>query len=544
MTSRPAIERSAPARSGKARLAALALALGLFALTGACAVAEQVQSPPASPSPSRAPATIAGKPFPTATPGPSTSLTASPARTPSRTPSPGPTDTPSPSPTARPRSGPTLGAYSTPVETQVTEIPSPMPRLELDASIVNILLLGSDQRDGDSGYRTDTLIVASINKQAGSVTLLSIPRDLFVYIPGWRMQRINTADSHGAGADFPGGGPALLQQTILYNLGIPIHYYARIRFEGFKKVVDTLGGIEVPVACDLTDWRLISPDLDPTLEENYELYTLPAGVQTMDGDLALWYARSRRNTSDFDRARRQQQVLRAIFDKGMRLDILPQIPRLYQQFRELIATNMGLGEIGQFIPLAREIYGDGVRVKSRFIGANETLAWTTPNNGASVRLPNGPQIERLLLEAFQPPASNRLRRAAPRVEIWNGTTNEQLTALAADRLEWDGFAPLIGEADRRDYANTTIIDFTTSDKNSRIPDLKKIYRIADARILAQPDPDAEVDYRVILGADYNPCTFYYPPATPTPTPSQSPEPIEGAAAPTAGTPAPPASPTP
>src|SRR5574337_1057300 len=177
------------------------------------------------------------------------------------TPTPG--FTPTPSPTARPGIDPTLGAATPdPLATPSIPIPEPMPQLHLDKDIVNILLLGRDTARGSNSYRTDVIIVVSINKKTNSVTLLTIPRDLYVYIPGWTMNRINTASLHGDAIGYPGGGVALLEQTILYNLGIPIHGWARIDFDGFKEVVDLLGGVDIPVSCEMTDWRLKDPALD------------------------------------------------------------------------------------------------------------------------------------------------------------------------------------------------------------------------------------------------------------------------------------------
>src|SRR5574337_1150486 len=157
---------------------------------------------------------------------------------------------------------PTPGCTPPPPAPPSIPIPEPMPQLHLDKDIVNILLLGRDTARGSNSYRTDVIIVVSINKKTNSVTLLTIPRDLYVYIPGWTMNRINTASLHGDAIGYPGGGVALLEQTILYNLGIPIHGWARIDFDGFKEVVDLLGGVDIPVSCEMTDWRLKDPALD------------------------------------------------------------------------------------------------------------------------------------------------------------------------------------------------------------------------------------------------------------------------------------------
>src|SRR4029077_14866073 len=135
---------------------------------------------------------------------------------------------------------PTLGAFSiTPLAnaTLVTPNPTAVTAQTVAPAIVNVLLIGTDSRAIDPTFRTDTLIVVSINKDAGTVSLLSIPRDLFVYFPTDGMGRINLAFQAADSLGFKGGGPALLEQTILYNLGIPIQYYALVNFDGFRQVV-------------------------------------------------------------------------------------------------------------------------------------------------------------------------------------------------------------------------------------------------------------------------------------------------------------------
>ncbi|HEX6035483.1 MAG TPA: LCP family protein, partial [Anaerolineales bacterium] len=132
---------------------------------------------------------------------------------------------------------------------------------------VNFLLIGSDRRSGTS-FRTDTMVIAILRPHEGQVSLISIPRDLWVSIPGWENQRINTAYQHGISVDYPGGGPGLLKDTIQYNLGIRIDHTAMVDFDGFRQIVDTLGGVDVPVSCAYTDWRLIDPSYDPENENN------------------------------------------------------------------------------------------------------------------------------------------------------------------------------------------------------------------------------------------------------------------------------------
>jgi LCP family protein required for cell wall assembly len=422
------------------------------------------------------------------------------------------------SPTARPGIDPTLGVSSPdPLAELVTAVPPPAAQLRLDAEVINILLIGRDTPKDSGTYRTDVMIIASINKKAGAVSLLTLPRDLFVYIPGWTMNRINTAAAHGDAIGYPGGGVALLEQTILYNLGIPIHGWARIDFEGFKDVVDILGGVDVPVSCEMTDWRLKSPELDQQNADNWELFTVTPGIWHMDGEMALWYARSRKRSSDFDRSRRQHQVLRAMFDKGLSLNALTKVPELYQQYSAIVDTDLGLGDVLQFVPMATSL--NPSRIKSRFVGRGQVWSWTTPG-GAAVLLPDAAAIAQVVNETFQPPADNVLARAATQVEVWNGTANADWSALAADNLKWAGLAPVLGKADSTHYAITTLYDFSTSAKNSPRKALQELFDIADANVIATPDSNAPHPFRVVLGTDFTSCAtpVSQPHATPTPGP--------------------------
>ena len=130
-----------------------------------------------------------------------------------------------------------------------------MPTLDRHGDdLLNILLLGNDGEITNDGFlRTDTMIVVSINRTAGTVAMLSLPRDLYVYIPGWTMQRLNLAYIHGQAGGWPGGGFGLLRQTLLYNFGINVHYYAMVNLTGFKAIVDAVGGVDLAVDCAIED---------------------------------------------------------------------------------------------------------------------------------------------------------------------------------------------------------------------------------------------------------------------------------------------------
>lgn len=258
---------------------------------------------------------------------------------------------------------------------------------------VNILFLGVDQRPQESGpTRTDTLIVVSLDPATGTAGMLSIPRDLWVEIPGFQEGRMNQAHFFGDAQSYPGGGPALAMSTVEYNLGIPIHYYVRINFQGFREIIDALGGITVDVPHEIRDNQY--PD------ENYGYMSIyiPAGVQNMDGETALRYARTRHGSSDFDRARRQQQILLAIRDKALSLNLLPKLPDLIRSLGHTVDTDLTPGEVLALAPIAARI--DPARIKTAVIDETMTLR-VIMESGADVLFPDRTLICQVVQEIFQ-----------------------------------------------------------------------------------------------------------------------------------------------
>jgi polyisoprenyl-teichoic acid--peptidoglycan teichoic acid transferase len=383
--------------------------------------------------------------------------------------------------------------------TPVTPVPPPVQILSSPETI-NFLLLGSDRRG--RSYRTDAIIIVSVRPRDHLVTLISIPRDLFVYIPGWTMQRINTAYQHGEITNYPGGGQQLVKDTILYNLGIQINHVALVEFNGFKQIVDTLGGIDVPVVCAYTDWHIIDPERSESSPSNWRLFTLGPGLVHMDGDLALWYSRSRLRSSDFDRGRRQQEVLRAIYSKGMSINVIPRIPALYNDLRSIVSTDINLNTIMQLVPLATNL--NSAHIRSYYINRTYVNAWRTPQ-GAAVQLPDYPLLLEMLKEAMGPPNEPDNSRLDVVVEIWNGTANPHWDILAAERLHYLGYNTVINPADHNNYAASILTGLTPDQDDQELQNLGKLLGLPASAILADPDPESEFDYRLIIGQDYNTC---------------------------------------
>ncbi len=448
-------------------------------------------------------------PIPTPTPTSTITLTPAPTLTPTPTPTPSPTPH---APAALPPPPVILPANdATP---QPLPIPSPMPLLEQPGNVINILLLGSDQPSTESVGCTDVIVVASVNPDIPSVALLSIPRDLYAWIPSYGFDKINTAYNRGERNGYPGGGPGLLRATIEYNLGVRTHYYARVGFDAFIKIVDALGGVDVAVECSLSD---TFPDADSPNGQT-DVDWLP-GIHHLDGKHALWYSRSRWSTNDFDRNRRQQQVMRGLYHQAMTLDIIPRIPELWGVFNETVSTDLGLDELLYLGTIGSRL--DMTNVKNRFVGRGVVQSWTAPN-GAYVLVPNYEALPMLVSEALAPPVSARAQQRAFRVEVWNATPYEGLGHVAAERLRWEGFDVVsVGPADGT-YPRTQIVDFTTTAKGSAISRLMRLYKRETNDVISQPTEGSAVDYRVILGSDYDPCVaakaYWYPSSLPTPTP--------------------------
>ena len=183
---------------------------------------------------------------PTATSTPTETPTATPTPTSTATPTPTDTPTATPTPTETTTPVPMRGIYpmtATPVLPEAMEleaIPTPVPLVKVPTGTINIVLLGSDKRPYETSWRTDVVIVVSVNPNLPTVTMWSIPRDTWLYVPNWMYQRINLADTHGAAVGYPGGGPGLIKATIEYNFGIHVDYFARVDFAGLMRIVDTL----------------------------------------------------------------------------------------------------------------------------------------------------------------------------------------------------------------------------------------------------------------------------------------------------------------
>jgi len=334
--------------------------------------------------------------------------------------------------------------------TATTVPPSPVPTLAPDADLprvtdprqIQILLLGIDQRsatDDPGPFRTDTMMLVSVNPARKTVGVLSLPRDLWVDIPGFEPGRINTANFIGDGSAYPGGGgPALAMETVAANFGVRVDKYLLVNFDVFTTIVDILAPNGVPLT--VTEW-IDDPDYPDDHYGTIHVQFEP-GEQRMDAETLLQYARTRATENgDFDRARRQQQALDAVraevLNAGGIINFISQAFTLWDALQGNYRTNLELNEIVALGNLMSEIKREDIRY--RVIDKFYAYPGLSPG-GDQVLYPNFVAIRDLIQETFY--AQSQLTLAEmkaradeenPLIYVYNGTN---VIGLAGDTRDW------------------------------------------------------------------------------------------------------------
>jgi LCP family protein required for cell wall assembly len=388
---------------------------------------------------------------------------------------------------------------------------TPEPTVEVKAwsgtDRVTILVMGIDRRVGEDekGYLTDTMMLVSVDPAARTAAMLSIPRDLWVEIPGYGTNTINTANRSGDYYDYPGGGPALAVKTVEHNLGVTVNYYLRLDFTAFETFIDTIGGIDIVNPAEIDD-----PNY-PNGSYGFEPFYLAEGPHHLNGHDALRYARTRHGDSDIDRATRQQQVVMAVRERVVSLDMLPTLiaraPFLYRTLNESVWTDLSLDQIVSLALMAKDIPSENIR--SAVIGYEYVLDYTTPE-GRQVLVPIRDKIRLLRDELFASTGATQPRSTAEneaelitaeaaRVEVLNGAG---VDGLACDTAEWLTAQGLTitgcDTADRSDYLSTVIVDYTG--KPYTVGWLKRTFGVST--IVSGAEPNSPVDVKIILGSDW------------------------------------------
>ncbi|HMD89297.1 MAG TPA: LCP family protein [Anaerolineaceae bacterium] len=401
------------------------------------------------------------------------------------------------------------------------------------SSRINILVMGLDARAQAYDIpRSDTMILFTLDPKTLSAGMLSIPRDLWVDIPGFSQDKINTAYFDGEANHLDGGGPALAVKTVEQFLNVSINYYAVLDFNSFTKFIDDMGGLTMKIRETIT--------VDP-LGPNNDV-TLKPGTQNLSGAVVLAYARDRETAhGDFDRANRQQEVIMAIRNQVVNLNMMPTLiiksPKIYTDIASGIRTNLSLAQVVQLALIAEQVPPE--RIKRELINDPEqcTISWSW--NGESILLPIPNEIKRLRDQLFDtsgyastpqvvptitpdiaiqanttlvptqvPPTATPVidpitltKREKARLQVQNGTMYPGLADKTAAYLKKKGFN-VIGTANASQLADQTTI-MIYADEPGTVKYLTSIFNVSPGNIYNQSDPKAPADIVVILGSDWS-----------------------------------------
>jgi len=373
---------------------------------------------------------------------------------------------------------------------------------------VTVLVLGVDERSQETGpWRTDTIMVLTVDPVTRQAGVLSIPRDLWVPIPGYSDGRINTAHFLGDLYNTPGGGPGLAAETVEYNLGVAIDYVVRVNFQAFVTLVDQIGGVDVYVEAEIND------PLYPDSGYGYDPLYIGAGWHHFDGEMALKYARTRHGSSDFDRAQRQQQVLLAVLERVTSYELLPELartaPELYQTLSSSVHTDMATDQMLALGNVAISVDRESIRFG--VIDHTCTQPWVTPD-GAQVLVPLRDRMREVRdyifqttpLEVVSGEEAPELPSPTPElatVAVLNGTTRPGLAGATADLLRGRGFDVVhMGNADRNDYSTTLLVEHRA--KPATVPRLVRALNLAATAVVQGQGDDSAYDIVVVLGQDF------------------------------------------
>ena len=374
---------------------------------------------------------------------------------------------------------------------------------------VNILLMGLDGKASSGRFRrADTLIVASVDPATNSAVLIGIPRDVYVTINSPRgaiRNKINTAYVWGELYNYPGGGPALQMRTVSEFLGIPIHNYVSVYFDGFAKLIDAIGGIDINIPTAINDSHL--------------KVIFKVGMEHMDGWRALDYARSRYSTSDFSRGRRQRRTL---------------LPAILPTVSEAFRSDMSIPQLLSLASLGYKM--DRSIIKTAQVDETMCQSGTSPD-GMSILIPKMDRVKAMVAEAMKPvvlatatpapvataPATTATTpgattaptgttaTAAPTVtataapdyrsekatiEILNGTSTIGLARRTQTWLQGQGYN-VVRVADATGIYNQTVI-YTDGTKPATRDALVKLFNVQPQNIKSL---SSGVNVRIILGKD-------------------------------------------
>lgn len=256
----------------------------------------------------------------------------------------------------------------------------------------NILVLGLDARPGEGMVtRSDTLILATVDPEQLYAGMLSIPRDLYIDIPGYAPDRINAAHVLGESVQ-RGGGPRLAAETIEQNFQVRVHRTLRMDFRGFVAIIDAAGGVTVDVENAIIDYEY------PTENYGTMVVEFKSGPQHMSGERALQYARIRHGSSDFLRAERQQRVIVALARQLSWPGNWWRLPNVYLVLAQYVDTDLNIVDIAMMAPTLLWVGPNGIDHQVLDTGY---VYGSSTEGGASIQRPDWNQIHPLLDEMFR-----------------------------------------------------------------------------------------------------------------------------------------------
>lgn len=395
------------------------------------------------------------------------------------------------------------------IESSDTQLPEIEPTLEPwdGAGRVSLLLLGVDYRDWSTSRdysRSDTMILLTLDPVTRTAGILSIPRDLWVAIPGFKHGKINTAYYLGDAHKLPGGGPGLAVKTVEQFLGVPINFYAQVDFGVFVRFIDEIGGVKIDVPEEIT--------IDLLGSGSATKKTLQPGVQVLPGEWALAYARARHTEGgDFDRAQRQQQVILAIRDRILSVDMLSTLISkadiLYQELSSGIRTNLGVDQIVKLAILASQVPED--QINRGVINEKYILFGRSPDN-LSVLIPIIDKIHVLRDDIFATSGAlnprtpggelERMIAEGASVSIQNGTSTLGLANNTGQYLKSMGMNVINSSDSPENVTLTTLIDHSGKPHTSTY--LVNLMGISALKIIYDYNPNSTADIELILGNDW------------------------------------------
>ncbi|MFW6035879.1 MAG: LCP family protein [Halothermotrichaceae bacterium] len=342
------------------------------------------------------------------------------------------------------------------------------------SSKLNILVLGYDSTV-NGPPRADTIMVASIDLDTKQVGLLSIPRDTRMKIPGHDINRVNASHAFG--------GVELTEETLELFLDIPIDYYIETDFQGFAKIVDSIGGVELA----------IEESLNYTDEAGDLYINLPAGRQKLDGQEALQYVRYRGVHGDIGRVERQQKFLKAMIKKVLSPDIIVKLPSIYQETTKAVKTNIPISDVTPFIRLVKEIDLNKVQMVM-LSGEAEYI------NGASYWIVDEKEAEILVNKLVR--SKEYIKNSQYKLDILNGKGETGLAGKVSDVMTKYGFdINRVGDADNYNYQETIIKYYNKKDKSLA----ESIKKLVGGKINYINSEDSEINEKIIqiiIGKDY------------------------------------------